>query len=86
MTAPETPTPSPFTAPPLDLRQLPPPGPMLEVLRRIETGQGGARFSILVPHVPVPLFPELTARGWRWSILSDDASGAIILLEKDPAP
>lgn len=70
----------------LDVRDLPPPRPMMEILRIIDTGLAGTEMVAHVPHTPVHLFPELEDRGWTWDILSDNDAGTAVLLTRDDAP
>lgn len=61
----------------MDLRHLAPPEPMIEILKRIDAGETSP-LIILLPHFPVPLLPELDARGWRYEVLSN-APGAFTM-------
>lgn len=70
----------------LDVRRLPPPKPLREILAFLDHGPHGGRFVVHVPHAPIHLFPELEERGWRWTIQSDDDDGCVLLLERDDAP
>jgi hypothetical protein len=54
----------------VDVRGLDPPGPMVAILRLIDSGE--AR-DVLIAHLdrePIFLYPELDARGWTHEIIS----------------
>lgn len=88
------PDPTPGTAPPevrcwriretvhLNVRGLPPPEPMLEVLRLIE-GPNAPSF-VVVHHdrEPIYLYPELVERGWRYRVEHTPAGEVLITLER----
>lgn len=67
----------------IDTRTLPPPHPMLEVLRLIDQEPAGGELIAHLPRLPVHLLPELDDRGWRWTILSDDESGMTLHISRD---
>lgn len=58
----------------LDVRGLPPPQPLLAILRQID-GQGHDGRPVVVHHDrdPVLLYPELAERGWQAEPLEGDA-------------
>jgi hypothetical protein len=64
----------------VDVRGLQPPGPMVAILRLIDSGTAG---TVLIAHLdrePVFLYPELDDRGWRYETMSRDTdSGGVIL-------
>lgn len=70
----------------LDVRDLPPPQPMIEILRVLESGLADHELVAHVPHMPVHLLPEVEERGWSWQILSDQPEGTQILLTLGDAP
>lgn len=62
----------------LDVRGLPPPRPMLEVLRVLDGGAHAQPLMVHVPQFPVHLIPELEDRGWSYEIIAE-APGHIVL-------
>jgi hypothetical protein len=64
----------------IDVRGLEPPGPMVAILRMIDSGEAQA---VLIAHLdrePIFLYPELVDRGWSYDVVSlagDD--GEVIL-------
>lgn len=50
----------------MDLRGLEPPQPLVAILRRIDGGDGGDGFSVVLDRDPVFLYPELEDRDWGW--------------------
>lgn len=57
----------------LDVRGLPAPQPMIEILRLLEAAGAG---EVVVAHLdrdPIFLYPELAQRGWRPETVSGDA-------------
>lgn len=70
----------------LDVRDLPPPRPMMEILRVIDAGLAGTEMVAHVPHAPVHLFPELEDRGWTWRILGQDDDGVRVQLVREDGP
>lgn len=66
----------------IDVRGLPPPEPMVEIVRLIEEAPSGA---IIVAHLdrdPVHLYPELDERGWGYQIVSEDPGDVQLRLER----
>jgi uncharacterized protein (DUF2249 family) len=53
----------------LDVRALPPPYPLTEILRVIDDGLAGDEMVVYLPLHPVHLFPLLEERGWSWRVL-----------------
>ncbi|MFN3077742.1 MAG: DUF2249 domain-containing protein [Alphaproteobacteria bacterium] len=53
----------------IDLRGMQPPEPMVILLRHVESGPGSGALTVLLPHEPLPLYPELEARNWSWEVL-----------------
>lgn len=67
----------------LDLRRLEPPVPLVTILRRIESGEGGGRpFVVRLERDPVFLYPELDDRGWSWEVLQAGADEVRLRLFK----
>lgn len=64
----------------LDLRHLPPPEPMQQILDALETLPSGERLVALTPHRPEPLLPTLARWGYAWHIESLPAGGARIVI------
>lgn len=66
----------------LDVSALPPPRPMLEVLRFIDRTSPREDLMIHVPHIPTLLFDDLEDRGWSWTVMDDgpDPSPIRVLL------
>lgn len=62
----------------LDVRGLPAPRPMLEVLSFLDGGSHADAVTVHVPQFPVHLIPELEDRGWHYEIV-DDEPGHVIL-------
>lgn len=60
----------------IDVRGLAPPGPMIEILKMLDSHENG---QIIVAHLdrePVFLYPELDDRGWSHEILPSDCGDA----------
>ena len=54
----------------LDVRGLPPPEPMIAILRLIESDRHAGVIMAYLPRDPLPLYPELAERGWSATLLS----------------
>jgi TusA-related sulfurtransferase len=68
----------------IDVRALPPPEPLVAILRRVrELGTGA---SLIVHHnrVPVLLFPELAEIGWEAEEIAAPAGEVRLLLRAMP--
>jgi hypothetical protein len=52
--------------PPMDLRGLQPPEPIVRILQALERDPG-ATLRVILPHEPVPLYALLRERGFSWS-------------------
>lgn len=63
----------------LDLRDLPPPEPMVRILDALELLQPGQRLEAMTPYRPLPLLPMLEKLGYAWQV-EDTASGHARLL------
>lgn len=59
----------------IDVSTLPPPKPMLEILRFIDRTAPTDTLVIHVPHIPVLLFEDLEERDWQWAVLDDGTVG-----------
>ena len=57
----------------IDVRDLPPPEPMLQILAMLETVTAG---DVIVHHhrEPVYLYPELAERGWSHEVMEDQTA------------
>lgn len=63
----------------LDVRGLDPPGPMVAILRLIDSGEAGNAMTVHLDREPIFLYPELEDRGWSHQLLPgawDDAACA----------
>jgi hypothetical protein len=58
----------------IDVRGLPPPGPLIAILRLIESDRHQGVIIAHLPRDPLHLYPELTERGWSATRL-DCAAG-----------
>ncbi|SOD96928.1 DUF2249 domain-containing protein [Caenispirillum bisanense] len=67
----------------LDVRGLPPPRPMLDVLAFLDGGAHSQPLTVHVPQFPVHLVPELEDRGWSWDIVADEPGHVILRLVPD---
>ncbi|MDP6689133.1 MAG: DUF2249 domain-containing protein [Alphaproteobacteria bacterium] len=58
----------------IDVRNLPPPEPMLQILALLQSIESG---DVIVHHhrEPIYLYPELAERGWKHEII-EDATGS----------
>ena len=66
----------------LDVRGLEAPGPMVEILRRIDGGEAGDRLTVHHDREPVFLYPELTERGWQWTVVPGTPDEVRLVLER----
>ncbi len=68
----------------IDVRGLPAPQPMLQILALLETVAGG---GVIVHHdrEPIYLYPELTERGWNHEIVPGEAGEVRLRLWRDNA-
>ena len=69
---------------PSDLRDLPPPEPLLRILDRLEREQAGPHVFLLARE-PLMLYPLLAGGGWRHATLLDDR-GYVLTVYRDAAP
>ncbi|MGE5545777.1 MAG: DUF2249 domain-containing protein [Solirubrobacterales bacterium] len=67
----------------IDVRKLPPPLPMLAILRTLESV--AAPQPVIVHHERVPqlLFPELAERGWRVARMTEEFADVRLWLERE---
>lgn len=63
----------------IDVRGLPPPDPMVAILRLIDSGLTGTVIAYL-DREPVFLYPELEDRGWGYEIVPSPARDAGVVL------
>lgn len=70
----------------LDVRDLPAPRPMLEVLAVLDGGAHHDALVVHVPQVPVHLITELEDRGWTYEILSDEPGDVVLRLTPEEKP
>lgn len=68
--------------PPMDLRGLQPPEPIVRILEALERGPGAPLRAIL-PHEPVPLYALLRERGFRCAGETRADGGYELLIERD---
>ncbi len=59
----------------LELRDMEPPQPMIEILSALEKLRPGEQLVALLPHKPIPLFPRLEEAGCLYSIRQRDDDG-----------
>ena len=60
----------------IDVRGLKPPGPMVAILRLLDSGRAG---SIVIAHLdrePIFLYPELDDRGWSHEVVPGGSGGS----------
>jgi len=68
----------------LDLRELEPPGPMVEILQALARMAPGELLDALLPRRPVLLFPEMEAGGHSYEV--EDLPGGECRLRIIKAP
>ncbi|HNT39885.1 MAG TPA: DUF2249 domain-containing protein [Rubrivivax sp.] len=67
----------------LDLRGLPPPQPMVTILRHLEQhADDGRALLVRLERDPVMLYPELAERGWCAETLSDEPGDVRLRLQR----
>lgn len=69
----------------MDLRGLMPPGPMIAIVKLIESGEGNEGFTVRLLRDPVYLYPELAERSWRAQIMQQEEDDYILWIEKEGA-
>jgi hypothetical protein len=62
--------------PPVDLRGLEPPEPLMRILAAIEA-EGDGPLQFLLAREPYPLYPVLASAGWRHEVRREE--GAVVL-------
>ncbi|MCG3188139.1 MAG: hypothetical protein LKCHEGNO_00031 [Burkholderiaceae bacterium] len=74
----------------IDVRGLPPPQPMVAILRLLAGIDAGAASRTVIAHLdrdPLMLYPELVQRGWRARLLPQAADeGVRLRLQRESAP
>ncbi len=63
----------------IDVRDLPPPGPFVAILRLVESDRHQGLIIAHLPRDPLPLYPELAERGWSATRLEGGAEGEVTL-------
>lgn len=66
----------------VDVRGLPPPGPMVAILSLVESGEAGDAFVAHLDRDPVFLYPELAERGWIATKVAGDPGEVRLRLER----
>ncbi len=67
----------------IDVRGLPPPQPLVAILRLVhEQGEGDVAVIVHHDRDPLPLYPELAEIGWAAARLPSDASVVLLRLER----
>ena len=67
--------------PPIDLRGLQPPEPIVRIFQALE-GAPGAPLRVILPHEPVPLYNLLRERGYSYAGSQRDDGGFEVLIER----
>ena len=67
--------------PPIDLRGLQPPEPIVRILNELERGVG-VPLRVILPHEPVPLYSLLRERGYSYSGAPRADGGFEVLIER----
>jgi uncharacterized protein (DUF2249 family) len=68
-------------APPMDLRGLQPPEPIVRIFQALERGPG-APLRVILPHEPVPLYGLLRERGYSYAGAPRPDGGFEVLIER----
>jgi hypothetical protein len=69
----------------LDLRGLPPPQPLVAILRLLrEQGDPGAPVIVHLERDPLMLYPELAEIGWVAECMSAEPGAVVLRLERPP--
>lgn len=66
----------------IDVRGLPPPGPLVAILRLIESDRHAGVIIAHLPRDPLHLYPELAERGWSATRLDGDPGEVRIRLQR----
>ena len=67
-------------APPIDLRGLQPPEPIVRIFQALERGPGALR--VILPHEPLPLYGLLRERGYSYAGAPRADGGFEVLIER----
>jgi len=67
--------------PAMDLRDLPPPEPIMRIFRALEQG-AGASLRVILPHEPLPLYGLLRERGYTYAGAPRPDGGFEVLIER----
>lgn len=70
----------------MDVRNMPPPMPMIAVLQFLDSGAHDGDLYIHTPHFPVHLLPELEERHVHWQMIADQPQETILRLSRDDTP
>jgi hypothetical protein len=69
--------------PPSDLRELPPPEPLLRILETLDAGGPGPHVFLLVRE-PVFLYPLISGDGWRHATALDERGYVLTVYRENP--
>lgn len=64
----------------MDVRNLPPPGPMIEILKFLDSAAFDGALVTHTPHYPMHLIPELEARNIGYEVISDAVGDTLLCL------
>lgn len=67
----------------MDVRQMPPPMPMIAILEFLDSGAHEGAVFVHTPHFPVHLLPELEERHVQWQLVTDQPNESILRLTRD---
>lgn len=70
--------------PHIDVRGLPPPEPMVEIVRLIEQPSTGSQVIVHHDREPIYLYPELAERGWYHAIIPGGPGEVRLRLTRTP--
>ena len=73
--------------PHIDVRDLPPPEPMLAILRLLAECEGEGEATVIVHHdrEPIYLYPELAEIGWSHAIIEGEPGEVRLRLRREVA-
>jgi len=66
----------------IDVRGLPPPEPMVEIVRLIQEAMPDATIIAHLDRDPIHLYPELDERGWGYEVVSEMPGDVRLRLER----
>lgn len=66
----------------IDVRGLPPPEPMIAILRQLEMPNQTGPVTVHHDREPIYLYPELAELGWQYELIQGDQSEVRLLLQK----